>query len=61
MHGAEGADYGVVFDDDVAGEGGGVGEDAAVADLRVVADVGVGHDEAVVPEAGDAPASCSSS
>ncbi len=33
MHGAEGADYGVVLDNDVAGESGGVGEDAAVAYL----------------------------
>ena len=41
VHGTEGADCGVVFDDDVAGECGGVGEDAAVADLRVVANVGV--------------------
>src|SRR5882757_6142531 len=61
MHGAEGADYGVVFDDDVAGESGGVGEDAAVAYLRVVADVGVGHDETVVSQAGDASAACGAS
>ena len=50
MDGTEGADDGVVLDDDVAGERGGVGEDAAVADVGVVADVDVGHDEAAVAE-----------
>ena len=39
VDGAEGTHYGVVLYDDVAGEGGGVGEDAVVADVGVVADV----------------------
>jgi hypothetical protein len=49
---AEGSDDGEVFDDDVAGEGGGVGEDAVAADVRVVTDVGAGHQETVVAEGG---------
>src|SRR5208283_5308834 len=53
---AERADDGVLLDGDVAGQRGGVGQDAAVSDLAVVADVHVGHDEAAIPQAGDAAA-----
>jgi hypothetical protein len=54
VHGAEGADGGEVFDRHVAGEGGGVGEDAAAADVGVVADVGGDHDETAGADRGHA-------
>ena len=41
---------------DVPGERGAVGEDHAVAHLAVVRDVGVGHEQVVVADAGDAAA-----
>src|SRR5665213_484602 len=47
VHRTQRADYSEVLDDDVSGQRCGVGEDAAIADRRVVSDVGVGHDEAV--------------
>ena len=56
MQQAEGADRGVVLDDDVAGELRAVDEDHVVADLAVVADVRVGHDQTVAADASDAAA-----
>src|SRR4029077_20223541 len=54
VHGGEGADVGVVMDLDVAGQGGVVGEDDPAPHLAVVADVGVGHEQAVASHSGDA-------
>ena len=56
MHGAEGADRGVVLDGDVAGERGAIDENRVAPDLGVVADVGVRHDEIVAAEARGASA-----
>src|SRR5258706_1566089 len=56
VDGAEGADVGVVVDLDVPGQGGVVGEDDTAPQLAVVADVGVGHVDALPPHAGDAAA-----
>ena len=47
VHGAEGADRGVVVHGDVAGEGRVVGEHAAVADVAVVGHVAVRHEQVV--------------
>ena len=46
----------MVFDRDVAGQGGAVGQDAVVADGAVVADMGVGHDQAMAAHPGGATA-----
>ena len=45
---AEAADDGLVFDNDVAGEGGSIGHDHLVADDAVVGYVAIGHDVIVV-------------
>src|SRR5215469_10732519 len=56
MDGREGANGGEVLDGDVAGERGGVDEEVAVANLAIVADVGISQKEVFVPEAGDSAA-----
>ena len=56
MHGAERADLRVVFDGDVAGESGAIHEDVEIAELAVVPDVRVRHDEIVAADARDAAA-----
>jgi hypothetical protein len=56
MNGAESADGGVVFDGDVAGERGAIDKNRVAADLAIVADVRVGHDEIVAAEARGAAA-----
>src|SRR5208282_295481 len=50
----KGADRGVVLDDDVPGKLRSVDQDDAIADDAVVADVRVGHDQAVAADAGHA-------
>ena len=42
----------IVLQRHVAGQGGAVGEDDVVADPAVVADVGIDHEQVVVPDAG---------
>ena len=56
LHGRKGADGGVIVHDDVAGESRAIDENCVAADLAVVADVGVGHDQIVIAHAGDAAA-----
>ena len=47
------------FDDDMASKSCGVGEDDVVADDAIMCDVGVGHDQRVIADAGQASALCS--
>jgi hypothetical protein len=53
MDRAEGADLGVIFDGDMAGESGAVDEDGVIADEAIVGDMGVGHDQVVAADAGN--------
>ena len=53
---AEGADLGVIFDGDVAGESGAVDENGVIADEAIVGDVRVGHDQVMAADAGDGAA-----
>jgi len=48
------ADDGVVFHMDMAGQVGGIGHDDPVAELAVVGDVTIGHDEIAIPHDRDA-------
>ena len=50
MHAGISADVRVVLNDHVAGQGGGVGHDHAVAEDAIVGDVGLGHQQTVVAD-----------
>ena len=52
VHGAERCQYRILLDDDVSGESSAVYEHGVIADLAVVSDMRVGHDERVVANAG---------
>ena len=56
VHAAEGPHGGVVLDDHVPGQRGGVAEDEVVAQDTVVGDVHVGHQQVVVPDLSERPA-----
>jgi len=56
VDGAKRGQYCVLFHDDVSRKCGTIYEHGVVADLAVVSDVRVGHDEGVVSDAGDAAA-----
>ena len=56
VHRAQRADRGPILDDDMAAQGGGVGHDYMIADGAIVSDVGVGHEEIVTADAGEASA-----
>src|SRR5258708_10272152 len=56
MHRTQRADTGPVFDGDVSTESCGVGHDDVAADLAIVCDVSVGHDQVVIADLGEAPA-----
>jgi hypothetical protein len=44
------ADDGTVFDDDMAGQHRAIGHDDPIADLAVVGDVTIGHDETLIAD-----------
>src|SRR6266849_3237223 len=50
------ADVGPVFDNDMSSQRRGVSHDDVAADLAIVRDVSVGHDQVVVPDPGEAAA-----
>ncbi len=52
----EGADRRVILDLDVAGQGGGVGEDRLRTHMTVVSDVDIGHEQTVVADRGQTTA-----
>src|SRR5258706_15769908 len=53
MNSGIGTDVGAVFDEYVAGQGGGVGHNNPVTQEAVMRDVSLGHDEAVIADSGD--------
>jgi hypothetical protein len=56
MHAGIGADVCAIFDDDVAGERGGIRHDYTITDQAIVSDVGLGHDQTIVTDARQHPA-----
>src|SRR5438876_1635426 len=58
VHRTKRAYRGPLFDDYMASQGCGVGQDDVVADHAVVGNVRVGHDERVIVDAGQASAFC---
>src|SRR6266404_8456961 len=53
VHRTQRADAGPVFDGDMSTERGGVGHDNVAADLAIVSDVSVGHNQVVAPNLGE--------
>src|SRR5260370_33701014 len=58
VHRTKRAHRGPFFHDDVASQSCGVGENHVVADYAVMSDMGVGHDERVIADSGQAAAFC---
>ncbi len=56
MHRTEGAHRSPVFDNHVSGKGGGIGENGVAADLTIVGDVRISHEQIAVADARDAAA-----
>ncbi len=56
VHGRKGADGGEIFHGDVAGQSGAVGENGLVADVAIMRDVRVGHEQAAAADGGGAAA-----
>ena len=53
--GGETSDDGMIFNQDVSGQGGSVGQDDLISDLTVVGHMRIGHDEIVVADDGLSP------
>src|SRR6266508_246254 len=54
------ANIGTVLDDDVSGQGRGVGHDYIVSKNTIMSDVNLGHHETIVASLGEAATACSS-
>jgi len=60
MYPGIGADVGAVCDEYVAGEGGGIGHNYVIANQTVVRHMGLGHEETIVTDSGNATTTGSS-
>ena len=52
MDGGEAADDGMIFDQDMSGQGGSIRQDDLISDLAVMGDMGVGHEVVAISDDG---------